>query len=300
MFSPGFSGFAAKSPTYSTAHLGGQVVVPVKLGSYICGIRTYAVNLSVGLHGVRAAADKNTTKNMESVGLVTMQKLLVPPESEMELMVKAAGGCLPLKKGVELAKMEIIEQDCISTVSAPGKRKIEGVSSVDQETLSKRFILDTDASNYGIGAVLSQISNDGSECVIAYASRSLGRKEQRYCVTRRKLLAIYRGVRATFSTIPSGPTVYVENRPWIARLEKGSKYVLVEADCFTKWVEAYGIPKQEAVTVAVKLVDEMLCRFSPPEQVHSDQGRQFESVLLKEVSNLLQINTASASKVGQN
>ena len=33
---------------------------------------------------------------------------------------------LPLKKGVELAKMEIIEQDCISTVSAAGQRKIQG------------------------------------------------------------------------------------------------------------------------------------------------------------------------------
>ena len=48
--------------------------------------------------------------------------------------------------------------------------------------------------------------------------------------------------------------------------EKGNKYVLVAADCFTKWVEVYGIPNQEAVTVAVKLVDEMFCRFSPPEQ----------------------------------
>ena len=51
---------------------------------------------------------------------------------------------------------------------------------------------------------------------------------------------------------------------------KGSKYVLVAADCFTKWVEAYGIPNQEAGTVVVKLVDEMFSRFSP--QVHSDQG----------------------------
>ena len=68
---------------------------------------------------------------------------------------------------------------------------------------------------------------------------------------------------------------------------KGSKYVLVAS--FTKWVEAYGIPNQEAVNVAVKLVDEMFCHFSPPEQVHSDQGRQFESILLKEVCNLLQI-----------
>ena len=61
------------------------------------------------------------------------------------------------------------------------------------------------------------------------------------------------------------------------------------ADCFTKWVEVYGIPNQEAVTVAVKLVAEMFCRFSPPEQVHSDQGRQFELELLKQICNLLQI-----------
>ena len=55
-------------------------------------------------------------------------------------------------------------------------------------------------------------------------------------------------------------------------LPETSKYVLVAADCFTKWVEVYGIPNQEAVTVAVKLVDEMFCRFYSPEQVHSDQG----------------------------
>ena len=70
---------------------------------------------------------------------------------------------------------------------------------------------------------------------------------------------------------------------------RGSKYVLVAADCFTKWVEVYGIPNQEALTVAVKLVDEMFCRFSPPEQIHSDQGRQFESELIKEICKLLQI-----------
>ena len=48
---------------------------------------------------------------------------------------------------------------------------------------SKCFVLDTDASDVGIGAVLSQPSEDGSERVIAYASRSLSRQEQRYCVT---------------------------------------------------------------------------------------------------------------------
>ena len=71
--------------------------------------------------------------------------------------------------------------------------------------------------------------------------------------------------------------------------ERGSKYVLVVADYYTKWVEVYGIPNQEATTVAVKLVDEMFCRFFPPEQLHSDQGRQFGSQLIKEISNLLHI-----------
>ena len=55
---------------------------------------------------------------------------------------------------------------------------------------SKPFILDTDASNTGIGAVLSQKQEDGTERVIAYASRVLSKAERRYCVTRRELLAV--------------------------------------------------------------------------------------------------------------
>ena len=55
---------------------------------------------------------------------------------------------------------------------------------------SKPFILDTDASEAGIGAVLSQLRDDWSEAVIAYASRVLTRPERRYCVTRKELLAV--------------------------------------------------------------------------------------------------------------
>ena len=53
----------------------------------------------------------------------------------------------------------------------------------------KEFILDTDASAYGIGAVLSQVQ-DGQERVIAYGSRCLTKEERRYCVTRKELLAV--------------------------------------------------------------------------------------------------------------
>ena len=52
------------------------------------------------------------------------------------------------------------------------------------------FILDTNASDTGIGGVLSQLDEDGRERVIAYNSRLLSKQERQYCVTRRKLLAV--------------------------------------------------------------------------------------------------------------
>ena len=68
-----------------------------------------------------------------------------------------------------------------------------------------------------------------------------------------------------------------------------NRYVLVAMDYFTRWAEAYAIPNQEAITIATKLVDVLFLRFSIPEQLHSDQGRQFESRLMSEICSLLGI-----------
>ena len=51
------------------------------------------------------------------------------------------------------------------------------------------LILDTDASDRSIGAVLSQVQ-EGCERVVAYAGRTLNSNEVNYCITRKELLAI--------------------------------------------------------------------------------------------------------------
>lgn len=51
------------------------------------------------------------------------------------------------------------------------------------------YLLDTDASAEGLGAVLSQVK-DGKECVVAYYSARFTDPEKNYCVTRKELLAI--------------------------------------------------------------------------------------------------------------
>ena len=55
-------------------------------------------------------------------------------------------------------------------------------------TETGRYILDTDASNFGLGGVLSQIQND-VEHVVAYCSHTLRPSQRRYCTTKREMLA---------------------------------------------------------------------------------------------------------------
>jgi hypothetical protein len=54
---------------------------------------------------------------------------------------------------------------------------------------NKQFTLTTDASNYAIGAVLSQ-NLDDKDLPIAYASRTLNKHEEQLSTIEKELLAI--------------------------------------------------------------------------------------------------------------
>ena len=69
--------------------------------------------------------------------------------------------------------------------------------------------------------------------------------------------------------------------------DRGMKYILVVQDYFTKWVEVHPMPDQTAETVASVLVDQVISRFGCPRELHSDQGSNFESRVMKEVNRLM-------------
>ena len=64
---------------------------------------------------------------------------------------------------------------------------------------------------------------------------------------------------------------------------KGNKYILVIGDYFTKWKEAFPMRDMEAATVANIFIQEFICRFGIPKQLHTDQGKNFTSTLVKEL-----------------
>ena len=71
--------------------------------------------------------------------------------------------------------------------------------------------------------------------------------------------------------------------------ERGNRYILVIGDYFTRWKEAFAMKDMEAVSVAKCLVNEVICRFGVPDSLHTDQGKNFESALVKEICQLLGI-----------
>jgi len=74
------------------------------------------------------------------------------------------------------------------------KERLISAPILGMPTDSGMFLLDSDASSVGSGAVISRMQN-GKEVVIAYASRSLSNADRNHDTIKRELLAVTFGLR---------------------------------------------------------------------------------------------------------
>ena len=78
------------------------------------------------------------------------------------------------------------QDDCFKLL----KEKLLSPPILIYPDMTKPFVLQTDASQYAIGAVLSQLDSEGHDHPIAYISRTLNKHELNYSVVEKECLAV--------------------------------------------------------------------------------------------------------------
>jgi len=74
------------------------------------------------------------------------------------------------------------------------KKELREAKNLRLANYNKKFILKTDASNVGIGAVLMQEDEEGKQRPIQWASKKLTETEKRYGITEKEMLAVVWGI----------------------------------------------------------------------------------------------------------
>ena len=106
------------------------------------------------------------------------------------------------------------------------------------------------------------------------------------CIKRKSLV----GRHHPLGNIPTGPhwdQIAMDILDVCDPTPEGFSYILVIADYFSKWTEAFPMKNKCADTVADILVENIILRFGMPLVIHSNQGREFENGLMKSLCTLL-------------
>ena len=101
---------------------------------------------------------------------------------------------------------------------------------------SKTFILQTDASDKGIGGILMQ-EVDGIPHPVAYASRKLAPREQNYSVIEREALAIVWAINKF--------EVYLFGHPFVIQTDHKPLVYINKSKCLNKRIMRWAMLLQE-------------------------------------------------------
>jgi transposase InsO family protein len=77
--------------------------------------------------------------------------------------------------------------------------------------------------------------------------------------------------------------------------ERGNKYLLVLIDLLTKWPEIYPLPDRKATTVARVIALEFIPRHGAIQELLSDNGAEFHSELVQEITHMFNIHKVFSS-----
>ncbi|CAB0045372.1 unnamed protein product [Trichogramma brassicae] len=157
----------------------------------------------------------------------------------------------------------------------------------------KEFAIQTDASDYAIGAVLTQEREDGhlaakktyDRLACEYWWPGMWYAVEEYCNSC--------DVCQRYKVPQTGPkglmTRRVVDRPWAVvaadmmefpRSKNQNKYLLVFQDLFTRWIEIVPLRKANGVNVLRAFEELVLFRGETPEFLLTDNGKEFDNAVV--------------------
>lgn len=170
---------------------------------------------------------KTTTEIKRLIGLVSWYRRFIKDFSTIAAPIN--GLLHGRKKG-----QKIVWSDEAESAFTQIKTRLSSAPVLASPDFSKPFVIQCDASDVGLGAVLYQ-ECDGLEHPVAYASRSLTISERKWSVTERELIAVIFGIEKFRS--------YVE----------GSHFVVETDHASLIWLQNLNNPSGRLTRWAVKL-----------------------------------------------
>lgn len=167
---------------------------------------------------------RNTTEVRRIVGLASWYRRFVPNFSTL---------IAPMTALLRKNKPFSWDEACAKALEAV-KKHLVSAPILTCPNFDLPFTIHTDASDYGLGAVLTQVHPEG-EKVICYLSRSLTKNERKYSVTEKELLAVLFAIEKL--------------RPYI----EGTKFTVITDHFALKWLHNLKDPCGRLARLALRL-----------------------------------------------
>ncbi|PFX16681.1 Ubiquitin-protein ligase E3B [Stylophora pistillata] len=236
----------------------------------------------------------------------------------------------PLYKLQQKAATYVWYEDCERSF-ARLKKCLTAALILSFPNVEEEFILDTDASDRGVGAVLSQMSGS-EERLVAYFTTAMqmacqgghvvsvesaqekeAREESRdkdegnqgtlrTCVGGASAATPVRNELDPPGKPKAGMKTYDVSAPFeriavdttgpLTESDRGKKYILVISDYFTKWTEAYTLPNQEAVTEVLNILGLDKTRTTPLRPQSDGMVERFNQTLKNMLSMFVKDNVS--------